>query len=446
MTNTTPDRPVPRRRPPRGDAGDRARDRPVRRRARRRPGRGATPQLHPADAFPFTTASGASTTPATTSARSTSRSGRRATTTCAPSSERRRERATRALLGIGLSVYVEITNGLGEAEFGAVEITPDGGAILRTGLVLARPGPRDDVRDDRRRPARHSRSRRSRVIKGDTDEVARGHRHVRLEVDADRRRRGRAGAARWSSSRRQAARRRPARGQHRRHRARRRRRRFHVAGAPTPALTWARARDAARTRRGGSPSSQRRGRLQRRRADVPVRRARRRRRGRHRDRRGRAPAHRRRRRRGHDHQPAVAEGQVHGGVATGVAQALFEEFAYDEDGNPITANFVGYAFPSAAELPSFERRRDGDADADEPARREGHRRVGDDRRDARRAERGRSTRSPRSACATSTCRPTASASGARSRTRRPTARPRRWCVRVDASVTSTRASRACHRR
>ena len=52
--------------------------------------------------------------------------------------------------------------------------------------------------------------------------------------------------------------------------------------------------------------------------------------------------------------PVIAEGQVHGGVATGVAQALYEEFVYDEDGNPLTANFLGYAFPSAAELPSFE--------------------------------------------------------------------------------------------
>ena len=57
---------------------------------------------------------------------------------------------------------------------------------------------------------------------------------------------------------------------------------------------------------------------------------------------------------GHIVNPLVAEGQVHGGVATGVAQALFEEVAYDEEGTPLTASFVGYLFPSAAELPSFE--------------------------------------------------------------------------------------------
>ena len=52
--------------------------------------------------------------------------------------------------------------------------------------------------------------------------------------------------------------------------------------------------------------------------------------------------------------PLIAEGQVHGGVATGVGQALYEEFIYDEDGNPLTNTFVGYAFPSAADLPSWE--------------------------------------------------------------------------------------------
>ena len=52
----------------------------------------------------------------------------------------------------------------------------------------------------------------------------------------------------------------------------------------------------------------------------------------------------------------LVAGQVHGGVASGAAQALMEEFRYDEDGNPVTANFMDYALVSAAELPSFERR------------------------------------------------------------------------------------------
>jgi carbon-monoxide dehydrogenase large subunit len=52
--------------------------------------------------------------------------------------------------------------------------------------------------------------------------------------------------------------------------------------------------------------------------------------------------------------PLLALGQVHGGLAQGIAQGLFEEFVYDEQGNPLTASFLDYALPSAAELPSFE--------------------------------------------------------------------------------------------
>lgn len=51
--------------------------------------------------------------------------------------------------------------------------------------------------------------------------------------------------------------------------------------------------------------------------------------------------------------PLLAEGQRHGGIAQGISQALLEEVVFDEDGNPLTATFADYAFPSAAELPSF---------------------------------------------------------------------------------------------
>ncbi len=53
--------------------------------------------------------------------------------------------------------------------------------------------------------------------------------------------------------------------------------------------------------------------------------------------------------------PLIVDGQVHGGVASGIAHALFEEFAYDSNGNPQTANFMDYGLASAAELPSFTR-------------------------------------------------------------------------------------------
>ncbi|MFP5320662.1 MAG: xanthine dehydrogenase family protein molybdopterin-binding subunit [Acidimicrobiia bacterium] len=52
--------------------------------------------------------------------------------------------------------------------------------------------------------------------------------------------------------------------------------------------------------------------------------------------------------------PLLVEGQRHGGIAQGVAQALYEWVRYDEDGNPQTTNLADYTMVSAAELPSFE--------------------------------------------------------------------------------------------
>src|SRR6266487_3913655 len=52
--------------------------------------------------------------------------------------------------------------------------------------------------------------------------------------------------------------------------------------------------------------------------------------------------------------PVLAEGQRHGGIAQGAAQALLEEMMYDADGNPVTGTLVDYAIITAAELPSFE--------------------------------------------------------------------------------------------
>ncbi|MEE2768590.1 MAG: xanthine dehydrogenase family protein molybdopterin-binding subunit, partial [Actinomycetota bacterium] len=52
--------------------------------------------------------------------------------------------------------------------------------------------------------------------------------------------------------------------------------------------------------------------------------------------------------------PVIVEGQRHGGIAQGVAQALLEEVVYDADGTPQTTNFADYSIISMAELPSFE--------------------------------------------------------------------------------------------
>jgi aerobic carbon-monoxide dehydrogenase large subunit len=52
--------------------------------------------------------------------------------------------------------------------------------------------------------------------------------------------------------------------------------------------------------------------------------------------------------------PTIVEGQIHGGLAQGVAQALYEEAVYDEHGNLVTANMTTYLVPSAAEFPRWE--------------------------------------------------------------------------------------------
>jgi carbon-monoxide dehydrogenase large subunit len=52
--------------------------------------------------------------------------------------------------------------------------------------------------------------------------------------------------------------------------------------------------------------------------------------------------------------PLIVTGQQHGGVAQGMAQALWEQVVYDADGNPLTSNLAEYAMPSAAEVPSIE--------------------------------------------------------------------------------------------
>lgn len=52
--------------------------------------------------------------------------------------------------------------------------------------------------------------------------------------------------------------------------------------------------------------------------------------------------------------PLLVDGQVHGGLASGISQALWEQFVYDDDGNPLTSTLADYAMPSAAEFPSFE--------------------------------------------------------------------------------------------
>jgi carbon-monoxide dehydrogenase large subunit len=52
--------------------------------------------------------------------------------------------------------------------------------------------------------------------------------------------------------------------------------------------------------------------------------------------------------------PMLVQGQVHGGVAQGAAQALYEEFVYDAEGNPLTTSLLDYAIPGIGDVPSIE--------------------------------------------------------------------------------------------
>jgi aerobic carbon-monoxide dehydrogenase large subunit len=264
---------------------------------------------------------------------------------------RRRESGNRRALGIGVSVYVEITNGLVEPELGEVEITPDGAAILRTGSFSHGQGHETTfamiVADRLGIPVESVR-----VIKGDTDEVSQGagtYGSKSTQIGGSAARvaadvvvaRARVLAAEHLEAGADDVVLDVGSGS------------FHVAGSPTPALSWkelAAAVDAqgrleelraAEVFKADAPTfpfgahvavvevDTETGEVDLRRL-VAVDDA------------------------GNLVNPLIAEGQVHGGVAAGVGQALFEEFVYDEEGNPLTASFLGYAFPSAAELPSWD--------------------------------------------------------------------------------------------
>jgi carbon-monoxide dehydrogenase large subunit len=264
--------------------------------------------------------------------------------------QRRREAGGAKQLGVGVSTYVEITNGIAETEFGEVEIQPDGGAILRTGsfshgqghettfamIASARLGlPIEKIT----------------VVKGDTDTVAKGTgtygskstqiggTAARLAADEVVEHAKKLVADYLEASVDDVV---LDQGLGR----------FHVAGAPEPFLDWAglAERVAADGRLEELKSTQEyqgmptfpfgahvavvevdveTGGVELTRL-IAVDDA------------------------GTLVNPLVAEGQVHGGVATGVAQALYEHAVYDAGGNPLTDTFTSYAFPASSELPLWE--------------------------------------------------------------------------------------------
>jgi aerobic carbon-monoxide dehydrogenase large subunit len=263
----------------------------------------------------------------------------------------RRENGGTRELGIGLSAYVEVTNGISESEFGGVSITPTGEAIVRTGSFSQGQGHETTF-------AQIASERlgipieKITVSKGDTDVVPRGtgtygSKSTQIGGVAA----GQASEEVVEIGKRLAAAELEAApedmvldvelG------------RFHVTGAPEPALSWVDLASRLESE----------GRLGELSAEVDFQAS--------------QPtfpfgAHvavvevdtetgavELRRMLAVDDagriiNPLVAEGQVHGGVVAGIAQALYEELTYDSDGNPQNANLVTYGIPAATELPAIE--------------------------------------------------------------------------------------------
>ena len=49
----------------------------------------------------------------------------------------------------------------------------------------------------------------------------------------------------------------------------------------------------------------------------------------------------------------IVEGQIHGGIAQGLGQALFEQVVYNEDGQPLSGSLMDYAIPRAVDIPEL---------------------------------------------------------------------------------------------
>ena len=120
---------------------------------------------------------------------------------------------------------------------------------------------------------------------------------------------------------------------------------------------------------------------------------------------------------GNQVNPLIVSGQLHGGIVQGVAQALWEEAVYDDDGQLRNATLMDYLVPSAAEVPSFKLDHTVTPSPDQRARREGHRRGGHHRRDTGGDERRRRRAVAISASPTWTCPRRRSESGHSSRRR-----------------------------
>jgi carbon-monoxide dehydrogenase large subunit len=265
---------------------------------------------------------------------------------------RRRASGDARQLGIGLSCYVEITNGMPDGEFGAVEVRPDGKVIVRTGtsphgqghvtawsmLVAEQLGvPIEDIE----------------VIHGDTDIVPRGagtmaSRSLQIggaavnQAAVDVVEKAKDLAADLFEADREDIELDKSSGS------------FHVVGTPAVSKSWGELAKAAVAKDGNplfaevdlaspGPTYPFGAHISVVEVDTET---------------GKVTLlrHIAVDDAGRIINPLLAEGQVHGGIAQGVAQALMEEVVYDLDGNPLTSTFADYSFISATELPSFETR------------------------------------------------------------------------------------------
>lgn len=270
----------------------------------------------------------------------------------------RRERGDRLALGIGVATYVEITAGGGASEFGAVEVHEDGSATMRAGTFSHGQGHQTAfamlVSDQTGIPVE-----RIRLIDGDTAIVPTGggtggSRSLQLGGSAV----FRATEALVDKAKRLAARLLEAdrddivvdraAGT------------VGVAGVPARALTWAElAQRAARDSEAvdhsdGSTGLGAQGDFDQADATFPF--------GAH------IAAVEVDLETGHVRvlrhvavddcgtvlNPMLVEGQQHGGIASGIGQALYEAVRYDNDGNPLTGTLVDYGIPTAVELPAYD--------------------------------------------------------------------------------------------
>lgn len=270
----------------------------------------------------------------------------------------RRRRGDRWQLGIGVGVYVEVTAGAGGAEYGSVEVHQDGSATVRAGTSAHGQGHATSfsmIVSDRLGIPIES----IRYVQSDTAEVPKGggtggSRSLQLGGSAVHS----AAEAVWEKARVLAAANLEAdvgdivlyEGGT-----------IGVAGVPSKALTWGRLAELAAEAGGDAPET--RSGLGPLAAAIDF------------DQEGatfpfgahvsvvevdvetglvRPLRHVAVDDCGRILNPLIVTGQQHGGIAQGMAQALWEQVVFDGDGNPLTANLADYTMPSAAELPFFE--------------------------------------------------------------------------------------------